>query len=317
MSDPVAVEVVRGPAVESAHRVHAVVADGDGAVKAVYGDAARAVFPRSSIKPLQAVALVESGAAEAFRVSDEELALACASHAGEERHVKGVAAWLSRLGLSEKDLECGAHAPVADPCAPASALANNCSGKHAGMLTLGLFLKSPTAGYVKLDHPVQQKILRTMSEMCGVPLPPSACCIDGCSAPNPSMPLQALARGFARFMRGEPPACRRLYQAMTQNPGLVGGEGRADTLLMRAARGKIMSKGGAEGVHVAVIPDQDTVIALKAEDGAGRASQAALYLLLEKLRLADSAVLEALKPVALPVMRNWRETEVGAVRGRA
>lgn len=321
-SSPIVIEITRGPAVESTHLVHAVLLDGDGRRKAVYGKAKRPTFPRSSIKPLQAIALVESGAASAFHLSDAEIALACASHSGEDRHTEAAAAWLARLGLDETALECGAHAPYSAPCQPATALRNNCSGKHSGMVTLALHLKAPLRGYTDPNHPVQRAILSVMGEMCGRELTPAVCGIDGCSAPNPVMPLENMARGFAKFMnptklsmmRGT--ACRHLYTAMMQHPELVGGTGRLDTVILQAAKGKIMCKIGGEGVYAAVIPEKDTVIALKAEDGHTRAAQAALYGLLEKHNLADDAVLQAAKPVALPVQKNWRGFEVGEIRAR-
>lgn len=321
MQAPLKIEVTRGPAVESSHLVHAVLMNGSGETIAAYGDPHRLTFPRSSLKPLQALALVESGGAEAFNLTDAEIALACASHSGEEKHTSGVAQWLSRLGLDDRELECGAHAPYSLPGAPPSALCNNCSGKHAGMLTLARHLDAPVRNYTQPEHLVQQKILGTMAEMCGTGLSPSICGIDGCSAPNPAMPLDALARGFARFMdpaqfsmaRGA--ACRQIFTAMVEHPDLVAGTGRIDTVLMQAAGGKIMSKGGGEGVCILVIPGKNVAVALKAEDGAQRATQAAVYLMLERHGLAESAVLDAIRPLALPVLKNWRGLNVGEIRG--
>lgn len=312
---PLVVEVIRGASVESRHHVHAVLMDGQGKTKAVYGDARRLTFPRSTLKPLQSIALIESGAADAYGVSENEIALASASHNGEERHVVPVTRWLERLGLDATALECGAHAPYGAPCQPASPQHNNCSGKHTGMLTLTLFLKVPTAGYTKFDHPVQKMILSTLSDICGTSLTPACCGIDGCSAPNPGMPLENLARGFSAFMNQENKTYRRIFQAMTRHPDLVGGsEGRLDSNLMEAAKGKILAKTGAEGTYIAVIPGEDTVLALKTEDGAARAGQAALYGLFEKHKLADSAVLDAMRPLALPVIKNWRGLETGFIR---
>src|SRR5690606_37156407 len=151
------------------------------------------IFPRSALKPLQTVALVESGAAASLGLSDAEIALACASHNGEELHTKAVAAWLARQGLSEEHLGCGAHAPHGNNTQPASILANNCSGKHAGMLSLAQFMQAPVENYTDTAHPVQQMILSTIADLCGKPLSSCDCGIDGCSAPNPVMPLSALA----------------------------------------------------------------------------------------------------------------------------
>jgi L-asparaginase II len=317
---PLTVEVTRGNFVESSHLVHAVVMNGLGETIAAYGNPRRLTYPRSSLKPLQALALIEGGGPEEFGMSEAEIALACASHSGEDIHTTTAATWLKRLGTSDAELECGAHAPYANACSPATVLCNNCSGKHTGMLTLARLMKVPTKGYVDVMHPVQQKILGVMSEMCGDNLTPADCGVDGCSAPNPAMPLEDLARGFARFMnpatanRARAEACKRIFRAMTAHPDLVAGTGRIDTILMRAAKGKILTKIGGEAVHIAVIPEKDTVLALKAEDGAGRAVQAALCGLLEKYKLADADVLEATKSTAFPTLKNWRGIEVGVIR---
>lgn len=320
MTAPLTIEVTRGNAVESSHAVHAVVMNGRGETIAAYGNPKRLTYPRSSLKPLQALHLVESGGAKEFGLSDKEVALACASHSGEEFHTTAVAAWLKRLNFSDADLECGAHAPYAAPCAPACIICNNCSGKHTGMLTLAKFLKVSAKGYTTVEHPVQQKILSTISEMCGDKLTPADCGIDGCSAPNPAMPLENLARGFAHFLNpaafspARQAACRHLSHCMMAHPEMVAGTGRLDTVLMRAAKGKLMCKAGGEAVFIAVVPEKDTVIALKAEDGAGRAVQAALCGLLEKHKLAAPEVLEAALPIAFPTLKNWRGLEVGTIR---
>lgn len=315
---PLAVSLTRAGRRESTHRIHAVLMNGEGNTLAAYGDSERITYPRSALKPLQSIALVESGAAAALGVSDAEIALACASHSGEELHTAAVQAWLARLGLDETALGCGAHAPYIDNCRPASLLANNCSGKHTGMLTLARHMKATDGDYLDTEHPVQKTILSTVSDMCGHALCSSDCGIDGCSAPNPAMPLSALARGFATFMRParasfhRGTACRQIYQAMVEHPVHVGGsKNRLDTVLMQAAGGNILSKTGAEGCYIAVIPAKDTVIALKAEDGATRAAQAALYALLSQHNLADENTLAAIRPLCLPVLRNWRGTAVG------
>lgn len=319
-SNALTVELWRGPAVESRHAVHAVLMDGKGRVKASYGDADRPTFPRSALKPLQAIPMMETGAAAEFKLSNAEIALACASHSGEQNHVLTAASWLARLGLDENALECGAHAPYASPCAPATILSNNCSGKHTGMLTLCRHMKQDHAGYTEFNHPAQHRIMTTVGEICGVAVTRGTCGVDGCSAPNPLMPLSALASGFAKFMQPDSlgiargTACRHLYQAMVEHPELVGGTGRLDTVLMKAAGGKIMCKIGGEGVYACVIPEQDTVIALKAEDGHTRAAQAGLFAILEKHALADASVLDAARATALPVQKNWRKTEVGTIQ---
>ncbi len=314
------IELTRGPAVESRHAIHAIVMDGQEKIIASYGDQNRLTFPRSAIKPLQAIAMMESGAAEAYKVTNAEIAIACASHNGEEIHTTTVSNWLQRLGLDENCLECGAHAPYADTCLPAKVLCNNCSGKHTGMLTLALHMKVPVQGYTRVNHPVQEKILKTMSDMFGAELTPDVCGIDGCSAPNPAMPLINMAKGFARLMnpaklgmfRGT--ACRHILTAMGEHPFLVAGTKRLDTELITAAKGEIIAKVGGEGIFAAVVPKLDRVVVLKTEDGSGRAAQAALYALLEKHKLANDDVLAAIHKTALPVQKNWKGLEVGVLR---
>jgi L-asparaginase II len=321
-SPALSIEIIRGGTVESRHRIHAVLMDGQENIIAHYGDSKRLTYPRSSLKPLQALALVETGAADDAGMSNAEIALACASHNGEDKHTTAVAAWLSRLGFTEDQLECGAHAPYGAPFEKGGVLHNNCSGKHAGMLTLAKYLDAPARGYTMPAHPVQQSILKVLTEICGAKLTPAVCGIDGCSAPNPAMPLKNLALGFARFMRPDHlgiirgTACRHIFQAMIEHPDLVAGQNRLDTALMQAAQGKIASKTGAEGVYIAVIPGKDTVVALKAEDGALRAAQAALHALLEKHDLADGKTLAAIRPLTLPAQKNWRGLETGKIEAR-
>lgn len=311
------IALVRGAHVESRHVINAVVMDGHGKTIAAYGDQNRMTYPRSALKPLQALCLVESGAAEKAGLSNAEIALACASHSGEDAHVQAVAAWLARLGIPEDALECGAHAPYGAPFEKGTPLHNNCSGKHAGMLTYAQSLNAPLRGYTLPAHPVQKNILAAISDMCGAKLTPACCGIDGCSAPNPAIPLKNLALGFARFMRPDDlgimrgTACRHIFQAVIEHPHLVGGTGRLDTVLMTAAKGALLSKGGAEGVWMAIAPAKDKVLVLKCEDGAPRAAQAALHALLEKHGMADKAVLDAIRPLAFPAQKNCRNLETG------
>ncbi len=294
----------------------------DGAEKVVsaYGDRKRLTFVRSTLKPLQAIPLIESGAASTYHLSNAEIAVACGSHSGEDIHGETVSNWLSRLGLDQTALECGAQRPAGLPDMPAQNICNNCSGKHAGMLTLALYLKAPVVGYTDINHPVQKMILSAISEMCGGDLTPAVCGIDGCSAPNPAMPLENLARGFARFMNAESQgfvrgtSCRHIFQAMIEHPMMVGGLKRLDPVLMEAAKGKNLAKTGAEGTYIAVIPEKDRVIALKCEDGAKRAGEAALYALLAEHQLVEDSVLQSIQNLTLPVIRNWRGIETGITR---
>ncbi len=326
MADPVAmVEVWRGGRVESAHAGHAVVCDGSGAVVAAWGDPDVAVYPRSSCKMVQALPLVESGAAAGL--DDRHLALACASHQGATLHTGLVADWLAGLGLGEGDLRCGAHAPK-DPAAAEALiragaapcqLHNNCSGKHAGFLTLARHLRAGPE-YLEIDHPVQQAVRAAFEEVTGAPSPGYG--IDGCSAPNHVTTLTGLARAMAAFAGADPAgdararAMVRLRGAMMRHPDLVAGDGRACTEVMLALAGRGAVKTGAEAVFVAILPGarpgQGLGLALKVADGATRAAEAALVALLVHLGRLDAAHPAALRRLNAPI-RNWRGIETGQI----
>jgi L-asparaginase II len=324
-ASPVAVLVWRGERIESRHRAAFAVADAAGALVHGGGDLSEAVFPRSAVKPLQALPMLESGAADRFSLAPLEIALACASHGGEPAHVSAVAAWLARLGLGPDALECGAHPPSYAPAAealarrgePPSPLHNNCSGKHAGMLTLARHLGVPTAGYVEADHPVQQRIAVNLAEMAVAgPLPAPA--IDGCSVPSFPLALPQLATAMARLadpIRLRPElaaACRRVQSAMRAHPDMVAGSGRACTAIMTALP-EVLVKTGAEGVYAAALPSRGLGIALKVEDGAGRAASVALLALLDALGTLDEPARMALEEIARPKLRNHRGLLVGRI----
>lgn len=315
------VELWRGGLCESAHLGHAVIADAGGIVEA-WGNPAAVIYPRSSCKMIQALPLVESGAADAAGLSTEHLALACASHQGGAAHVGRVRAWLAGLGLEDEDLRCGAHLP-ADPaerkrlvCSDESPCQahNNCSGKHAGFLTLVRHVKAGPE-YVAIDHPVQRAVRRAFEEVTGETA--AGWGIDGCSAPNFACTLEGLARAMAAFARPGPgrrgEAQARLVQAMIAHPDLVAGEGRACTALMRALRGRAAVKTGAEGVFVGIVPERGLGIALKISDGGTRGSEAAITALLLHLGLLDAGdpVVDAL---LTGPQRNWRGLVTGGLR---
>jgi L-asparaginase II len=323
MTEPVPlVEVTRGPFVECIHRGHAVVCTPDGGIVAAWGDPGAGILPRSSAKMIQALPLVESGAARAAGLGAEHLALACASHSGAPAHTGGVARWLAVLGLSEADLRCGVQMPTdadgqaalgdAAPCQ----LHNNCSGKHAGFLTLARHLGAGP-DYVDPDHPVQRAVLQAWSEVTGVA--PRGFGIDGCSAPNFSGTLAGFAAAMARFadprglgdVRAE--AARALVAAMLAHPDLVAGEGRACTGMMRAMQGRAAIKTGAEGVFFAILPGRGLGVALKIEDGATRASECAMAAILVRLGVADPAHPEIASRLG-PAQENRRGIVTGAIR---
>ena len=321
-ANPVLVDVFRGDRVESRHRGAIAIADADGRLMLALGDVERPIYPRSAVKALQALPLVESGAADAFELRAEELAVACASHSGDEVHLDAVASLLTKAGLDETYLACGAHWPGGEATTRAllrdgarpRAIHNNCSGKHAGMLAAAVQLGFSPRGYEKPDHPLQTMIARILSETCGEALDSSCMGVDGCSLPTFALPLRALAQGFARFGSGahlapdRAFAAERLMEACFAAPVLVAGEGRFDTMVLRGLAPFAFTKGGAEGVHCAALPKLGLGLALKIDDGAKRGAERAL-----------AEVLAALLPGAWAVLareldgeqRNWRGRLVG------
>lgn len=326
--DPVLVEVTRGGVTESFHRGALAVVDATGRVVLSAGDIERPVFPRSAIKAFQALPLVESGAADAYGFTEEEVALACASHGGEDRHVKTAAAMLAKAGLGEQDLECGSHWPSYGPATNAMVrsgaepcqLHNNCSGKHSGMLAFAAHSGLRTRGYVDREHPVQQAMAGVLKDLCDVDPVGQPCGVDGCSIPTWGYPLRALALGFARYATGEgmsearAAACRRIAAAVFAHPFMVAGSGRFCTDLMEAFPSRAFVKGGAEGVYCGFVPDQGVGFALKVDDGATRASESATAALLRKIGAISAAdIAGAPSLFATPVLTR-RGVEAGTIR---
>jgi L-asparaginase II len=300
------------------------VVDAEGGVVFATGDIDAAIFPRSAVKALQALPLVESGAAERLGLTDAELALACASHSGAAAHVATAEAMLRKAGRSAAALECGAHWP-SDPAsaraltiasAQPSALHNNCSGKHAGFICLACAHGEDPAGYVRPDHPVMRQVTAALAEMTGTRLDEGNRGTDGCSIPTYAIPLRALALAFARFGTGfglspaRATAAARLRKAVATHPFMVAGTGRLDTELMTALGFRAFIKGGAEGVHCAALPELGLGLAVKCDDGAGRASDLVTAVLVARF-LGNDAVPEALRR---PVLRNWNGIAVGELR---
>lgn len=318
------VELWRGELLESTHRGHAVICDGTGQIVQAWGDPGRVTYPRSSAKMLQALPLVESGAADAFGLTTRQLALSCASHNGSRLHVDLAGRWLKGLGLAEPDLRCGVQEPsdrderdrlIRGAEAPCQ-LHNNCSGKHSGFLTLNRHLGGDSE-YVEIDHPVQRAVRGAIEEVGQEAV--AGWGIDGCSAPNFATTLTALARSMARFAvatengDARQRAMHRLARAMAAHPELVAGEGEPCTVLMRAMGGRVSIKGGAEGVYVAILPEQGLGIALKIEDGSPRAKSAAIAALLIRV-----GALEAGHPLVQAILpapqRNFRGLVTGELR---
>lgn len=314
----------RGGVLESTHRGHAVICDGAGQIVQSWGDPGRVIFPRSSSKMIQALALVESGAADAFGLTQAHLALACASHKGAAEHVDLAGRWLEGIGLRESDLRCGAHEPsdreerhrlIRAGEAPCQ-LHNNCSGKHCGFASLAKHIGGGP-DYTDIGHPVQKAARAAVEETCAET--PAGWGIDGCSAPNFANSVGAIARAMARFAAAQDSgdsrqrAMHRLTRAMASHPHLISGEGRACTELMRACGAGAALKGGAEAVYVAILPARKLGIALKIEDGNERASQAALTAILVRLGALDAAHPAAQRRLPA-VQKNWRGLVTGELR---
>ena len=327
MTDPVLVEVWRGPLVESRHRGAVAVADSAGKFVLSLGDVDAPVFPRSAVKALQALALVESGAADRYGLNDEELALACASHSGEPAHVEGVKSMLAKAGLDASALACGAHWPASQPAAFAlaktgtpSALHNNCSGKHAGFLCLACAMGVEHVGYWRPEHPVQQNVRSVLEDLTGVALGADRCAVDGCSVPTWATPLKNLAHAFAKFGSGRglgrerAQAAARLRAACTKNPWYVAGTGRFCTEIMKLLGARAFAKTGAEGVYCGALPELGLGIAVKCDDGAGRAAEAVMAAIIARFLPLEAGERASLVRFAAPTLRNWNGIEVGALK---
>jgi L-asparaginase II len=325
--NPHLIEVTRGTLVESRHRAAFAVTDTDGRVVLGAGDVEAPVYARSAIKPLQALPLIESGAADAHALGNAEIALACASHNGEPRHVETVLAWLKRIDCTVADLECGSHLPKDDTATQAllrgqgnaTPAHNNCSGKHTGFLTLARHMGTATKGYIAYSHAVQQWILGVLETMTGLDLDGAPRGIDGCGIPVIGMPLGNLALAFARLTdpRDQPEArqaaCERVCTAMTAEPFMVAGSGRYCTRVMLATGGDALIKTGAEGVYCGALPKLGLGIALKVDDGATRAAEVLMGRILRHFGALDDSHAELLTPP----LHNVAGTRVGEIRATA
>jgi L-asparaginase II len=337
MDFEVLVEVTRGPLVESRHLGAAAVVDAAGSLLFSVGNPDLVTYLRSSAKPMQAVAVVESGAAAAYGFSPREIAIFAASHNGEEMHTTTVSRILARLGLDNRSLACGVHEPLHKATAERlreageapSVLHNNCSGKHAGMLALARQMGVPTEGYYRPEHPVQQRILATVASLTGMAPSEIAVGVDGCGVPVFGMPLRSAALAFARLAdpRQLAPeraaAVRQVVSAMQSNPEMVAGTDRFDTDLMRQTRPRVFCKGGAEGYYaLGLLPDPTAGrpvgvgLALKVVDGDrdGRARPVAVMEALRQLGVLTDEDLTALAIYRSVEARNHRGDVVGQVR---
>lgn len=337
-ANPVLVEALRGGIVESFHRGALAIVDAEGVLVQSIGDIDRPVFPRSACKVLQALPLVASGAADAFGLTDEELALACASHQGEPGHVATAASMLAKAGLDERALECGTHWPYADAALKAmaaagagpTALNNNCSGKHAGFVCVGCLLARQAGrdaaefvhGYVAAEHPVMREVTAAIAATTGWDLQRSAVGTDGCSIPTHAIPLRHLAQAFARIGTGNglspshAQAAQRLRRAVARAPWHVAGTGRFDTRVMQQLGERVFCKVGAEGMYCAALPEAGLGIAIKMDDGNNpRASEVAIAAVIGAHVAMSDDERAFIGGFADTPLVNWNGREVGRLRG--
>jgi L-asparaginase II len=326
MSD-LLVEVTRGSLVESKHFGDLVIVGRDGRVMWSVGDPYRVTYARSSAKPLQALPLLESGAAEALHMTDEEVALACASHSGEPAHVERIAAFLQRIGVDVSKLQCGVHPPYNGDAHAVlmrsgqelTSIHNNCSGKHAGMLALAKFMGADLDTYLEPTHPVQQAIFQVVQDVCGLSAEQIHVGTDGCGVPVFGVPIDRLAHTFSQFAdpRGLPEprarAMRRIRDAMIGYAHLVAGTGRFCTGLMEAAEGAILGKAGAEGVYCLGVLPEGYGLCVKIDDGNARAAYPAVVEALTQSGIVNSTITTKLSEFHQPQLRNHKGTLVGRV----
>jgi L-asparaginase II len=337
MSYQPVVEVRRGEAVESVHRGAFAVTDASGKLLASWGNPETVSFMRSTAKPLQALPLLESGAAEHFGLTPKQIAIICSSHSGTDEHVQTVTSIQEQVSITEDNLICGVHPPFDSQTAQrlnqmglaSTPNRHNCSGKHTGMLALAHFLGESKTNYIELDHPVQRRVLTALAEMCAIKEGEISVGVNGCSVPTFAIPIRAAATGYAQLIdpSGMGPqregACRALVSAMTSHPRMVAGQGRLDTVIMEVTQGRLLAKGGAEGYQGIGIPpgelSQDSTgfgIAIKIADGdhCGRARSAVVIELLHALgaiKPEERLVLDDLFPKKLT---NYRGLNVGEIR---
>ncbi|MEP7301988.1 MAG: asparaginase [Caldimonas sp.] len=333
--NPILVEATRGGLRESAHRGALAVLDADGAVLASLGDIDRPVYPRSAVKPLQALPLIESGAADQFGLDPEELAIACASHNGEPAHTAVARRMLARAGLDASALECGTHWPrreaaqreLAAAGEMPNALHNNCSGKHAGFLCLacrlgaGTDLRRYARGYVGAGHPVMREVTAALQATTGCDLERAPRGTEGCSIPTFGIPLRRLALAFARFgtgvglSPGHAAAARRLRGAVARHPFMVAGTARFDTRVMERLGERVFCKVGAEAVFCAAFPGRGLGVAIKIDDGnTARAAEVAMAAAIEAFVALDDSEAALLRGLSDVPLRNCNDIEVGALR---
>ncbi len=323
--NPVLVNAWRGNAVESQHRGAVAVVDFQGNVVYSAGDIGRPAFPRSSIKFLQAIPLVESGAADFYKLTEERLSFACASHNGEDIHVDAASAWLADINCGDDDLACGAEYPTEPELRDALVSAgrpiqhahHNCSGKHTGLLTTCRYLDDDITDYHTYGHPAQQRWMSVIEELIGIDTAQLPWGYDGCGIPTLALSLQQMAHAFARFANpaglseSRAEAMDRIATAVAKHPYMIAGKNRLCTALISVTGKDVLVKTGAEGYYCAVIPGAGLGVAIKIDDGARRGSEVALGGVLSRLGVLNAEQMEALAPYVKPDILNSRGEVVG------
>ena len=323
------IKVYRGEYLESTHEFHAAVVDQHGRLLYSYGDPERLTFARSSMKPFQAIPLIETGATEQFNYGPKEISISCASHSGEDYHRETVQGILDKINLGVDDLQCGMHPPRQDKDYRAliksggelTPLYSNCSGKHSGMLATAVHMKEDIGSYREISHPVQQRILKAVSEICDTPMEDIALSVDGCGVPVHRLPLEKTSYGYAQLAAGvsekhpeHNETLKTIRDAMMTYPEMVAGTERFDTDVMRLFPGKIVSKGGAEGVQCVGLVDEGIGITVKCEDGNPRALSAVTLKILEDLGFVkEVSDKELYDKYRYPGVLNMRKDRIGRI----
>ena len=320
---------MRGDMVESFHRGSAAIVNGDDQIVEAMGNIDVPIYPRSAIKPLQAMVLVESGAVEHYGLGNREIALACASHSGQPRHVDAIRQWLRTIEVSESSLECGAqpssHAntriEMIRQSIEAGAIYNNCSGKHAGLITVSKFNNDRIEGYIDRSHPTQQRVLKAVEALTGEPVTTRPSALDGCGIPVVGITLRGIARAFYRLVAGRFESSRtisaatRVRDAMAQFPELVGGDGRFCSIVASASGGQVLVKVGAEGVYAGMTTKPQCLgFALKIDDGSRRAAEVAMGYLLSRHCALSTDAKTALKPWFYPPVKTVAQNPAGRIQ---
>jgi len=324
---PKLVDVYRGGRMESSHSGHVAVVNSDGKLLYFIGDPYRITYARSSVKPIQAIPVVETGAADKFGLTEIDLAVICSSHNGEPQHTDRVLSILNKAKIGVEALQCGTHIPLAMNVyekmiregKELTPLYNNCSGKHAGMILTAKHMGEPLEDYFTPNHPVQQRILKAISVIAEYQIDKIGIGKDGCGAPVHTLPLERLAYSFARLANPEilgnerAIAIDRITTAMTDYPEMVGGTGRFCTDFMKAAKGRLFGKLGAESLYLIGDKKSGIGIAIKIEDGSYRALYPAALEVLKQLNMLTKEQIEQLMPYYMPRLKNARGEEVGEI----